>query len=352
MGEMMKRSLSELAGHIGAVVEGDEEHLITGVAELELAENGQLTFADSAHFVDQVSEGNAGGVVVGSDFPSVPGKNLLRVDQPRLAFLRIVELYMDPVEPLGIHPRACVEQGVELGEGVGVGACAVVSSGALIGPGTQIHAGAYIASGVVVGRDCLIEANVTLLSGVILGDRVVIHAGATIGGEGFGFLWKEDHYYKFPQIGGVRLDDDVEIGCNSCVDRAALGVTVIGRGTKIDNLVQIGHNSQIGQHVVMSGQVGTAGSARIGDRTMIGGQSAISDHVTVGEGAVIAGAAGVTKEVPAGETVMGIPARPMRRVQREYAALARLPELLKAFRQQAKEVEALKRRLEAVEREA
>jgi len=263
--------------------------------------------------------------------------------------IQVMELFVPPPESTGIHADASIDEDAELGEGVSVGACAVVAGGACIGARTIIEPGAYVGPGVVVGEDCRIGANAVLMREVQIGNRVIIHAGTTIGGDGFGYVWLQDYHHKVPQLGTVQIDDDVEIGCNSCVDRATLGVTRIRRGTKIDNQVHLAHNNDIGEDVIITGQVGTAGSVTVGNGVMFGGQAGVADHVTIGDGARVGGATGVTCDIKPGETVWGMPSRPMKRVLREQASLARLPDALKVLKKQSKELEELKARLALLE---
>ena len=345
----MKFSLGEICESIGARLEGDPELVIEGVSSLQDAGPTRLCFAEKRQYHKQVSEGSAGGIIVGEDFPELPGYNLLRVDNPRHAFILATEMFLEYTRLEGMHPASSVDSSAKLGDQVAVGACATISAGASIGDLTTIQAGAHVGPGVVIGRECLIEANAVLLEGVTLGDRVVIHAGAVIGGEGFGFVWMKDHHHKVPQIGTVTIEDDVEIGCNSCIDRATLGATRIGRGTKIDNLVQIGHNNQVGEDVIICGMAGIAGSTVIGNRATVGGGVGMSDHSRLGEGVMVAGGSAVTGSIPPGEVVFGYPARPIRRATREMASISRLPELLKEFDAQKQEVERLKARIEELE---
>lgn len=348
----MQFCLEELCRHIGGRVDGDGRAAICGVSALETAGPEQITFAENERYLEQVQKGKAGAVIVSEDFPEIPGRNLLRVANPRLAFTQVMELFVPAPEVTGIHPDASIAGDVELGEGVSIGACAVVVDGTRVGAHTIIEPGAYVGPGVVIGDDCRIGVNAVLMQKVCIGNRVIIHAGATIGGDGFGFVWLKDHHHKVPQLGTVQIDDDVEIGCNSCIDRATLGVTRIRRGTKIDNQVHLAHNNDIGEDVIITAQVGTAGSVTIGKGAMFGGQAGIADHIKIGEGARVGAATGVTCDIKPGETVWGMPSRPMKRVLREQASLARLPDLLKAFKKQGKELEELKGRLAALEGEA
>ena len=345
----MRLTLAELAERIDARLEGDPAAVIRRLAPLDGAGPGALCFAEAPRFAEQVAQGQAEAVVVGEDFPELRGRNLLRAADPRIAFLRAMELFAPPPPPPDIDPGALIAADAQLGDRVRIAAGAVIAAGARIGTGTRIDAGAYVGAGVRVGRDCHVEPNACLLAGVSVGDRCTVHAGAVIGGDGFGYRWLGDHHHKIPQLGGVVIEDDVEIGCNSCVDRATLGSTRIGRGTKIDNLVQVGHNVEIGEDVVVVAQVAFGGSAAVGPGSVVAGQAAISDHVRVGSHAQIGGQSGVTRDVDDRAVVFGTPARDLKRTLREQAALARLPELLRQVKVQQREIEGLRLRLQQMD---
>ena len=338
-------SLTRIAEHVGAELFGDGRLVISGPASIEQAGPGQITFAESLRYEDQVRAGAAGAVLVGADFPIIEGRNLLRATHPRNAFLKVMELFVPMIRSSGVDPRAVVDASVELGPEVSIGPCAVVAAGAHIGARSRIHAGAVIGAGAQLGEDCEVYPNATLYPGVQLGSRCTVHAGATIGGDGFGYQWLDDHHHKIPQLGSVRIEDDVEIGCNSCVDRATLGETRIGRGTKIDNQVHVGHNNAIGQHVILVAQVGISGSVKVGDGAILAGRVGVADHLTIGAGAQVGAAAGVTRSVPANSKIWGTPGRPMQRVLKELAALARLPDMLSQFNRQSARISDLERRL-------
>ncbi len=339
----MNYSLAEICERIGVRFEGDGTALIRGVNTLDNACSDEVTFAEASQYYKKASQGEAAAIVVAEDFPDMPGRNLLRVTNPRFAFMQIMEMFVAPPEVTGVHPDASVADGAVLAESVSVGASAVIADQAHIGAHTVIEAGAYIGANVTVGEECHIGANAVLMRGVRLGNRVIIHAGATIGGEGFGFFWLNDHHHKVPQLGSVQIDDDVEIGCNSCVDRATMGLTHIRRGTKIDNQVHIAHNNDIGEDVIIAGQFGSSGSVTIGNQAIFGGKACIADHLSVGEKAQVGGASVIIKDIEAGAVVFGMPAQPKRQTFQEMAALKRLPELVKRVKAQEQALQQLQK---------
>ena len=322
--------LRDIHAQVGGELSGDGGVRISGINGIEAAGPGELTFADSAAYADRVGKSRASAVIVPADFPAAPGPILLRVANPRLAFLKAMYLFQPAVARAGgVHRRAVVAPDAELGEGVTIRECAVIRARAKIGRGSVIESGAHIGEGASVGENCFVGPNAVIMHGCRLGDRVILHGGVVIGADGFGFVWDETRYLKVPQLGSVIIEDDVELGANVCVDRATFGSTVVRQGTKVDNLVQIAHNDVIGRHVTISGQVGLAGSVQVGDRVVFGGQAGVADHVTIGDDVKIGAQSGVFKNVRAGETVWGMPARNIHKVKRELAALALLPNLIK-----------------------
>lgn len=346
---MTAHTLGEIAREIGATLEGLAERAVRGMASIEDAGPGDLCYAAAPTMVDQVRAGKAAGVIVGDDFPPLPGHNLLRVANPKIGFVRAMELFRPDRNQRGIHPTAVVSHDAKIGDDVGIGPLAVIESGARIGRGTQVRAGAYIGRSVRVGRHCDIGANVVVLEGTRIGHRCILHPGVVLGADGYGFQWMDDHHHKIPQLGVVVLEDDVEIGANSCVDRATLGETRIGRGSKLDNLVHIAHNNLIGEHVLLTAHVAIAGSCRIGNGVVAGGQVGVADHVQIGDGVQLAAQCGVIGDIDAGQRVWGTPARPKSRVLREQSALGRLPDLIKLARRQEQELQALHERITALE---
>jgi UDP-3-O-[3-hydroxymyristoyl] glucosamine N-acyltransferase len=320
----MRMRVHDLAGRLDGQLEGDPDLEITGVATLDTAAASQVTFVASDRLMARAKASAAGCLLVSRDFAPLPGRCLIRVADARAAFASVVAWFRPRQRPAaGIHPTAVVDPSVEVGARTRIGAYCVV------GPGTRI------------GADCVLHAHVTLYDGVTLGDRVVLHAGVVVGADGFGYVPVGDRFEPFPQVGGVEIGDDVEIGANSAVDRGALESTRIGRGTKIDNLVHVAHNCQIGNHVLIAAQSGLAGGAVVGDRVVIGGQVGVGDKARIDSGAVLGAGAGVfsSKHVRAGEPQWGMPARPLRQYLRRLADTGRIGEL-------REEVAALKRRLE------
>lgn len=346
---MIEHTLGAVARLLDARLDGDADRRLTGMAPLEQAGPHDLCYAASAELAEQVAQSNAGGVIVGEDFPVLSGCHLVRVAGPREAFHRALELFAPDHPIAGIHPSAVVSADARLEDGVGVGPLAVIEAGARVGAGTRVSAGAYIGHDVVVGRDCRIGVNAALLHGTRVGERCILHPGVVLGSDGYGYQWDGQRHRKIAQIGVVVLEDDVELGGNTCIDRATIGETRIGLGSKLDNLVHVAHNCQFGRHVLLTGQVAVAGSTRLGDGVVAGGQAGISDHLDIGDGVQIGAQGGVIGDVAAGERVWGTPARPMNRVLREQAALARLPALLRQVGDQQRLIEALSDRIAALE---
>lgn len=333
--------LDELADQVGGDLKGDGAHLITGPRNISEAEADHITFLSGERYQPLLAETRAGCVVVGRDFEiERDDLTVLRVDDPSRAFSAIVLLFQpgDPAPEPGVHPSAVVHPDAELGEGVSVAPGAVVEAGARVGDRSQVRAQVCIGRDAVVGSDCLLHPRVVLYPGVVLGDRVIIHAGAVVGSDGFGFDREPDgSWTKVPQVGSVELGDDVEIGANATIDRARFGTTLLSRGTKVDNLVQVGHNVQVGEDCLLIAQVGVSGSSVIEKGVILAGQCGVGGHVRVGEGARIGGQSGVTKDVAPGRRMFGTPAVDVRERNRLR------PSWL------ANRLEALERRIRSVE---
>ena len=327
----MKRSLKEVAEFVQARLIGDSEVEVTGISSVQSASHGDLVFVEDEKNLRLALESSASAVITGNFATrKANAKPLLVSAQPRLAFARAAQfLCPEPPRQPGVHPGAIVHPSARLDEEVAVEARAVILQGVGIGAKTRIGAASVIGAGVSIGRDCKLYPNVTIYPGARLGDRVIVHAGAVLGSDGFGYVRDAatGRYEKFPQIGRLEIGDDVEIGANTTIDRGALEVTRIGRGTKIDNLVHIGHNVQIGEDVVIAAQSGLSGSAVVENNVVIGGQVGIADHVRIGEGAILGAQSGIpTKKIIRGKGIVfwGTPARPIREYLKELAVLARL----------------------------
>jgi UDP-3-O-[3-hydroxymyristoyl] glucosamine N-acyltransferase len=323
--------LSELAEQLGAELDGAQvDHVITGVSSIAGAGPGCLVFAEEEASFAAAMASDAGAVLVGQQMTTAgANKPLLRAAQPRLAFARAAVLLRGPRPDPSIHPTAVIGPTVQIADRVSIGAHVSVEEGASIGSGTIIGSGAVIGKGVRVGNRCHIYPRVVIYSGATLGDRVVVHAGAVLGADGFGYVRDRTNgeYTQFPQQGTLVIEDDVEIGANTTIDRGALEETRIARGTKLDNLIHIGHNCNIGRNVVIAAQTGISGSSAVGDGAILGGQVGMGDHATVGPGVILGGQAGILpkkKLLGPGIVFWGTPAKPVRQYLKELAMLARL----------------------------
>jgi len=274
------------------------------------------------------------------------GKIIFAVDDVEAAMANVLPLFAPPIQrpAPGIDPSAKISESARLGPGSAVAANAVIGQRTILGARVFLHPGVVIGDDVTLGDDCEIYPNVVIRERVTIGHRVSIHAGSVIGSDGFGYRWDGKQHAKVPQIGTVVIEDDVEIGSCVCIDRAKFGFTKIGRGTKIDNLVQIAHNVQIGPHSIIVGQTGIAGSVKLGTGVVLGGQTAVRDHITIGDGAMVAARSAIANNVPAKATVSGMPALPHRQSLREQAAIRRLPELIVQVRKMQEEIDALKKK--------
>ena len=329
----MSITAREIQEKFGGELIGDRDVSLSGVNSLENVKEGEITFAEKSKYQEQVAASAAGLVIVTEDFPETKNKNLLKVKKPKVVFAQIMRLYQEDDGPVnGIHPTAVIDSDAEVANNVAIAEYVVIRAGAKVGKGCRIDSGCHIGVNVTLGEDCWIGSNVTLQARCTIGDRVIIHAGTVVGADGFGYAWDGERHNKIPQLGSVVVEDDVEMGSNVCIDRATFGLTRIGRGTKLDNLVQIAHNVDMGEHIAVSAQSGVAGSATIKNGVFVGGNVAISDHVTVGEGAMIGGASGVAQDVEAGDFVWGTPAHNIKKVMKEQACVSKLPGMMKDLR--------------------
>ncbi len=338
------RTVSQLATHVGGRVVGDGNISINRVASLESAGEGDIAYVEEEKLFAAAADSAASCVITpfGTDL-NVPCR--IEVKNPKLAFALMAEVLHPPKQRHPeIHHTAVLSHGAKTGDAVFIGAFVCLGENSTVGDRTQIRAGAKIGDDVMIGSDCVIHPNVFLEDGVTIGNGVILHAGVVIGADGFGYVRSEMGYHKFPQIGTVVIEDDVELGANTCVDRAALGRTRIGRGTKIDNMVHVGHNCDIGERVVIAAQTGISGSVIIEDDCVIGGQVGFGDHIRVQSGAIIGSKAGILpgKIVRPG-VWWGIPIQPLDEYKRLNAHISRLPHV----RQQLKELTERVKILEA-----
>jgi UDP-3-O-[3-hydroxymyristoyl] glucosamine N-acyltransferase len=329
---MPELTISEIARLTGGEIQGPSSGTITGIAPLQSASAAELSFVANPRYLPYLHDCRAGAVLVPVALAERAPERLTRivVADPHIALYRILpHLYLPAEAVVGIHPTAVVDPTAEIGAGVTVSPHVVIGAGTRIGERCSIGAGTVIGDDCILGDETVVYPHVTIYAGVRVGDRCVVHSGARLGRDGFGFVWADGGHRKVPQIGGCVIEDDVEVGCNSTVDRGSIGDTVVGRGTKMDNMVHLGHNVQVGRHSLLTAQVGIAGSTRLGDGVVLGGQAGIGGHLEIGAGARVGGQAGVTGDVPAGESYSGYPARPHREALRAQGALFRLPDLMK-----------------------
>lgn len=343
-------TVNELAEFVDGLVAGDGTVKIGGVAAIKDAEDGDIVFAENARFLSEAARSRASAVVAFLDAVS-PDKPLIRVKNPRYAFAQILDLFAPRLAPpQGIHPTAVIGKDTVIPPSASIGPNVSVGDRTVIGERTVVLANCSIGEDVVIGTDCVLYPNVVLYPNTELRDRVVVHAGTVIGADGFGYMRIGDRLHKVPHIGSVLIHDDVEIGANVTIDRGKTGATTIGPRTKIDNLVQIAHNVQIGADTVIASMVGIAGSAVIGDGVTIAGQVGVRDHIVVGDGSVLLGQAGVWSNVGPGQMVSGCPALPHRERLRHEAAVARGPETLRTVQRLVQENAVLRDRIEALEK--
>lgn len=337
----MQTTLAELAELVAGEVVGDAQTAIDGFASLDDAKPGELTFIADRKYAARLADSKATAVVVQPEAPV--DRPAIRVANPYVAFLTLLHHYFPPRHPDWERgPKAVVADDVTMGKEVRLGPYAVVEQGCRLGDRVVIYPGTYVGANCVIGDDCVLYANVTLYARTELGARVIVHSGAVIGADGFGFYPMADgSHRKIPQVGRVAIGDDVEIGANTCLDRAMLGDTVIAAGAKLDNLIQIGHNVTVGAHSVMAAQTGLSGSVRVGQGVRMGGQVGVADHTTIGDRAAVGAQSGIGQDVAAGATVQGSPAVSNTAFKRQYFYSQRLGELFQKVRQLQKRLTQL-----------
>ncbi|MCS7085686.1 MAG: UDP-3-O-(3-hydroxymyristoyl)glucosamine N-acyltransferase [Bacteroidia bacterium] len=330
----MKYTAKELGRLFGATVEGDETVEITALARIEDAPPGSLTFLHNLKYAPYLYDCQASAVLTPADFkPERPVRpTLIRVAEPYMAFYMLLKSYRDEKTPApGISEHAIVHPTAEIGKDVYIGPYVVVDARAKLGDGVKIYPFVYVGPDVRLGDETVVYPHAVIHADVQIGRRCVVHSGAVVGGEGFGFVPQDgtQAYVKVPQVGNVVLEDEVEIGSNTCVDRAMLGSTILRRGVKLDNLIQIGHNVEIGENTAMAAMSGVSGSAKIGKNCMIGGQAGIIGHLSLGDGVKLGAQTGVTKSIPEAGVYRGSPAYPLRKQLEMEALQRRLPEMYK-----------------------
>ncbi|HEX3628289.1 MAG TPA: UDP-3-O-(3-hydroxymyristoyl)glucosamine N-acyltransferase [Verrucomicrobiae bacterium] len=342
----MAFTAAQIAQKLNGEVIGDGSIEITGLAPAEHARPGELTFAENAAYFAAADKSQAAAILISESF-GASNKVLIRVANPRVALARVLPLFFPPEQhPQGIHPSAVITSSAQVDPTAHVGPGCIIGPRAKLGARAALMANNHLSADCEVGEDSCLFPNVVLYRKTQVGRRVVIHAGTVIGSDGFGYVLDEDRHRKVLQLGNVIIGDDVEIGANSAIDRGTLGPTIIGEGTKIDNLVHIAHNVVIGRHCMIMGQVGFAGSTRLGDYVVVASQSGIADHLKIGNQAVIGAKSGVMRDIPDGGRVVGIPAAPDRQAKRQIIAAQQLPDVIHRMRELEKQVEQLAAKME------
>jgi UDP-3-O-[3-hydroxymyristoyl] glucosamine N-acyltransferase len=345
-GARPNRTVEEMARILACRFEGDGTRVITGVAGLETAEAGDLVFLASPKFRRLLEESKAAAAIIPPD-ESFRGIPVIFSENPQLTFITAVELLFQPYRPEpGIHPTAVVSPSARVGKDVSVGALAVIGADVEIGDGTVVFPLVSVYPRARIGEHCIIHSHVSLREDIRVGSRVILHSGVVIGSDGFGYIKLEDgSHKKIPQKGTVIIEDDVEVGANTTIDRAALGQTVIRRGAKIDNLVQVAHNVEVGENAILAGQVGIAGSSRIGKNTVLAGQVGVADHLSVGDNVIAIAQTGIARDVPAGAIIAGTPELNVRDWRKASVLLPQLSAFVKDLKKLKGRVEELEKLL-------
>ena len=339
--------LEEIAGAVGGTVVGAPDTMITGVSSLAEAVPGDIAYVESERFAEAARTSRAAAFVVASAVDGL-GKPQVIVAEPRFAFVRIVETFFTaPRRARGVAREVTLGADVVIGPEPSIWPFVTLGNRVRLGARVTLYPGVFVGDEAVIGDDTVLHPNVTVRERCSIGARVIVHSGAVIGSDGFGYVQQDGRHHKVPQRGTVVIEDDVELGANVAIDRAAFGCTLVRRGSKVDNLVQIAHNVEIGEHTVLAGQAGISGSTRIGSYVMVGGQAGFADHLEVGDRAMVAAQAGVFRDVPAGIPVAGSPALPHDQAGPIHGALLRLPELRRQLRRLEQRVKELEARAEA-----
>ena len=345
--------LTEIARLVEGELIGDGDIDIKSIAGIKEAVEGDIAFLSNKRYVPYAKLTRASAIIVPYSFSPFPGKSFISVENPYTAFRKVVNFFMPNKRkyPPGIHPTAIIGKNVTLGKDLTINPHAVISDHATLGDNTIIMAGVFVGESASIGKDCLIYPNVTIREDTFLGDRVIIHSGSVIGSDGFGFAKNGETHEKVPQLGKVIIEDDVEIGANVTVDRATMGVTRIKKGTKIDNLVQIGHNVVIGENSIIVAQVGISGSSNIGKDVVLAGQAGVAGHIEIGDHTIVGAQAGVTKSIPPNTCVSGYPARPHQQAKKMQAYIARVPDLAITLKELKKRIAEIENELEKTQKE-
>lgn len=341
----MELTVREVAEFVHGTLIGKGDAVIRGIAGIKEAKAGDITFLANPKYSSFLDQTAASAVLVGAAVSQANGKAFIVCKNPSLAFSQVIEKFYPARNAFlkGIHPSAVLGKEVVVGRDVSIGACAVLDHNIEIGDRTVIGAGCFIGKDVKVGEDVLIYPNVTLREGTRIGNRVIIHSGTVVGSDGFGYETVDGFHHKISQVGIVVLEDDVELGANVTVDRARFGKTLIKKGTKIDNLVQVAHNVEIGEHGMIVAQVGISGTTKIGNHVTVGGQAAFVGHIEVGDNVIVAARSGVSKDVPSGAILWGSPALPIQEEKRNLAYIRRLGKLFEKVKELEQKIEELEK---------
>ena len=331
--------LRELAELIGGRISGNPEVDITGVSSIEDAKEGDITFILDNNSMRDIPAITASAVIVKEEIEELSAQgrvvstSRLIADNPQFTFARALEVfYVNPYVPTGISDKAFIGSNVQIGDEVSIHPNAYISSNVGLGPRVTVSSGVFLGEGVTLGDNSFIYPNVTIRENVKIGNNVTVHSGTVIGSDGYGYVLEKGRHYKIPQVGGVIIEDNVEIGANVCIDRGTVGNTIIGCGTKIDNLVQIAHNVKIGKNCIIVSQAGISGTVEVGDGAILAGQVGVRDHIKIGRKAIVAAQAGVTSDIPEGQVYSGSPAIPHKTSLRASYIYSKLPEYIKRLR--------------------
>lgn len=342
---MLPTTVARIAELCGGTAEGDTGRTISGFNSLEEANESDISFISNRKSALEAAKSRAACLLVPINYVNSPPRTVIRVPEPRTAFAQVVTALQPRSKPRAqVHPSAVIAMSAEIAANCYIGPNVSIGERCKIAAGCIIHAGSVLGDDVTLGENSVVYANVSIYDRVRIGARAVLHSGSVIGADGFGFVFNQDHYEKFPQTGTVVIGDDVELGANTCVDRAALGATRIGNGTKLDNMVHVAHNCDIGHHVVVAAQTGFSGGVVVGDYAVVGGQVGVGDKAKIESKAIVGSGAGIltSKIVRAGEPVWGTPARPLREHLQHLASIARLPQLIEQVKELSRRVDALK----------